>query len=246
MKLNKSIMWPLALAAWLPVSTWGQEASAGGAEEAGSASATSAQLNALPPNAREVVKLSQSGADDQVVTAFVKSSATPYSLTADEIISLKNIGVSSPVISAMVSHDNELLHKGRGPQYNYEQRLYGPAGQGSSVAPLISEPQIPNAPTMPNAATVPDAPKVTVPESAPTAPPATVVQQSPPAPQVEVVPVAPGPDYYWVPGYWTWRGHVWVWMRGYWAFRPYHGAVWIGGTWVRHGHGWVWMGGHWR
>jgi len=33
-----------------------------------------------------------------------------------------------------------------------------------------------------------------------------VVPQAPPPPQVEVVPVAPGPNYYWVPGYWYWGG----------------------------------------
>jgi hypothetical protein len=35
-----------------------------------------------------------------------------------------------------------------------------------------------------------------------------------PAPQVEVVPVAPGPDYNWVPGHWAWRGG-WVWIPGH-------------------------------
>ena len=69
---------------------------------------------------------------------------------------------------------------------------------------------------------------------------------APPAPQVEVVPVAPGPDYYWVPGYWGWNGTVWVWMGGAWTPRPWHGAVWVGGHWGRHGRGYVWIGGHWR
>src|SRR5947208_13584195 len=34
----------------------------------------------------------------------------------------------------------------------------------------------------------------------PQQPTSTSVAQAPPPPQVEVVPVAPGPDYYWVPG----------------------------------------------
>ncbi len=69
---------------------------------------------------------------------------------------------------------------------------------------------------------------------------------APPAPQVEVVPVTPGPDYYWVPGYWGWNGTVWVWVGGAWTPRPWHGAVWVGGHWTRHGRGYGWAGGHWR
>jgi WXXGXW repeat (2 copies) len=80
----------------------------------------------------------------------------------------------------------------------------------------------------------------------PSSPPGqVVVSQPPPAPQVEVVPVAPGPDYAWTPGYWTWNGG-WVWVGGAWALRPRHYAVWVGPHWVRHGHGYVWVGGYWR
>jgi WXXGXW repeat (2 copies) len=73
-----------------------------------------------------------------------------------------------------------------------------------------------------------------------------VVNLPPPQPQVEAVPVAPGPDYYWVPGYWGWNGGVWIWIRGNWVVRPWHGAVWVGGGWVRHGRSYVWIRGHWR
>ena len=78
------------------------------------------------------------------------------------------------------------------------------------------------------------------------APPGTVVvEQAPPAPPAEVVTVAPGPEYYWVPGYWSWQGR-WVWMRGAWTVRPRPGAVWVGGYWAPHPRGRVWVGGHWR
>jgi hypothetical protein len=40
-----------------------------------------------------------------------------------------------------------------------------------------------------------------------------------PAPLVEAIPVAPGPGYDWVPGYWNWDGTTWVWVYGGW--RPY-------------------------
>jgi hypothetical protein len=86
----------------------------------------------------------------------------------------------------------------------------------------------------------------TPPSTAPTAPPPTVVvAQPPPAPQVEVIPVSPGPQFYWVPGYWSWNGG-WVWMTGGWAPRPRPHAVWVGGHWAHRGHGYIWIGGGWR
>ena len=41
-----------------------------------------------------------------------------------------------------------------------------------------------------------------------------VVTEAPPAPQTEVIPVAPGPDYVWVGGYWVRQGPRWVWAPG--------------------------------
>lgn len=81
------------------------------------------------------------------------------------------------------------------------------------------------------------------PQPAPAAP--VMTTEAPPPPQVEVVPVAPGPDYYWMPGYWNWNGG-WVWIGGNWVIRPWHGAVWVGGGWARHGRRYVWVGGHWH
>lgn len=72
-----------------------------------------------------------------------------------------------------------------------------------------------------------------------------VVTEEPPAPQVEVQPVAPGPDYAWTPGYWSWNGR-WVWVGGVWVVRPHPHAVWIGPRWVHRGHGYVWVRGRWR
>jgi hypothetical protein len=51
----------------------------------------------------------------------------------------------------------------------------------------------------------------------------------PPHPRVvRVRPVAPGPDYYWVDGYWYPMGRHYRWHAGYWTRAPYAGAVWVG------------------
>ena len=80
------------------------------------------------------------------------------------------------------------------------------------------------------------------------APPAPVVtDQTPPAPQLEVVPVTPGPEYVWMPGYWSIGvGGGWVWMGGRYGLPPRPHAVWVRGHWGRHGRGYVWIGGRWR
>jgi hypothetical protein len=65
----------------------------------------------------------------------------------------------------------------------------------------------------------------------------------PPAPVVSYyAPVAPGPGYTWIDGYWYPVGPRWVWHAGYWGRPPYARARWVaprysGGRYFR---------GHWR
>ena len=52
---------------------------------------------------------------------------------------------------------------------------------------------------------------------------------APPQPRVVAVrPVAPGPGYVWVDGYWYPDGKHYKWHGGYWTREPYEGAVWVG------------------
>jgi hypothetical protein len=51
---------------------------------------------------------------------------------------------------------------------------------------------------------------------------------APPPPRVlRVRPVAPGPDFVWIDGYWFADGHRWKWHDGYWTRPPYAGARWV-------------------
>ena len=50
----------------------------------------------------------------------------------------------------------------------------------------------------------------------------------PPPPRVlRVRPVAPGPGYEWVDGYWYPVGRRWTWHAGYWSRPPYAGYRWV-------------------
>jgi hypothetical protein len=62
--------------------------------------------------------------------------------------------------------------------------------------------------------------------TSPSAPAATTMNPdpgAPPAPLVEAVPLAPGPDYEWVPGYWIWGNRGWVWVYGTWEHYGFFG-----------------------
>ena len=51
----------------------------------------------------------------------------------------------------------------------------------------------------------------------------------PPPPRVVVAPPpAPGPDFFWVEGYWYPVGGHYRWHGGYWSRPPYEGARWVG------------------
>ena len=59
----------------------------------------------VSPAVAEVARLAGSGAGEEVVLAYVKNSPAAFKLSADEILYLKDKGVSPTVIGAMLSHD---------------------------------------------------------------------------------------------------------------------------------------------
>src|ERR1043166_465605 len=73
-----------------------------GPEQAPSTSAAPADLSS---NVAEVVRLSESGVGDEVVLAFIQNSKASYGLTADHVLYLRDMGLSSAVITAMMNHD---------------------------------------------------------------------------------------------------------------------------------------------
>src|SRR5690348_920639 len=64
----------------------------------------------------------------------------------------------------------------------------------------------------------------------------------PPPPAYYAVPVAPGPGYSWVSGYYYPVGPRWVYRRGYWARPPYARAYWVGPRY----YGGRYYRGYWR
>lgn len=71
---------------------------------------TKAQLSAW---SLEIQKLAQAQVEEQVMLAYVTNSAGVFNLGADDIICLKDQGVSPAVINAMMRHDQKLLSGAR-------------------------------------------------------------------------------------------------------------------------------------
>src|SRR5271167_790368 len=68
----------------------------------------------VSPPAAEVIKLASSGVGDDVVLAYIRNSQGVFELNADQLLYLKDIGLSPQVITAMLDHDNAI--KGQAAQ----------------------------------------------------------------------------------------------------------------------------------
>ena len=73
----------------------------------------------------------------------------------------------------------------------------------------------------------------------------TIGREPPPAVRYEARPVAPGPGFVWVDGYWNWAGGRYVWVPGRWNRPPYEGAYWSHGHYDHYNDGWHYHEGHW-
>jgi hypothetical protein len=189
----------------------------------------------LSPGAAEVVRLAGGGVGDDVVLAYIQNSQAPFNLSADDVLYLKDIGVSPDVTSAMLSHDSTLRNQ---PQQ------YAPAAQ----TPAVPAPVAPEAP----------APTATPPPAA--APPPTYVTSAPADVSYFYNDLSPygtwvsleGYGWCWQPravvtsrgwrpycdgGHWVYSDVGWYWQSDYsWGWAPFHY-----GRWYAHPRcGWVW------
>ena len=65
----------------------------------------------------------------------------------------------------------------------------------------------------------------------------------PPQPRVvRVVPPRPGPEFFWIEGYWYPVGNHYKWHNGYWTRPPYPRAHWV----VPHHDGERYFAGYWE
>jgi hypothetical protein len=189
----------------------------------------------LSPGAAEVIRLAGSGLSDDVVLAYIQNSQAPFNLSADDILYLKDLGLSPQVTAAMLSHDSMLRNQ---PQQ------YMPAAPAPATPPPVA----------------PAAPAPAAPPPPATAPPAYV--SNPPADvsyfyndlapygawvslegygwcwQPRTVALSRGWRPYCDGGHWVYTDAGWYWQSDYsWGWAPFHYGRWY----LHPRSGWIWL-----
>ncbi|MBU6398732.1 MAG: hypothetical protein KGS61_00305 [Verrucomicrobia bacterium] len=185
----------------------------------------------LPVGVQDVVKLAHGGIGDEVILAHLRSVGATYKLSADQILYLRDQGVSQAVIKALLADGGVPVPGNAAPSTPV------PVAPTLNAAPLAAAPAAPP-------------PVVSAPAPAPVdfnyfhdqlAPYGTWVQVSGYGwcwrPAVVVA------DPWWRPycdhGYWTYADAGWCWQTDYaWGRWVFHY-----GRWYRSDLGWVWVPG---
>jgi hypothetical protein len=178
----------------------------------------------LSPAAAEVIKLAGSGVGDDVILAYIQNSQAPFNLSANQLLYLRDLGLSSQTITAMISRDASL-----------------------HTQPQPNQPAPP--PPVPEPAPQQQAPP---PDYVNTPPPAEVNYfYGDLAPYGSWV-VLPGYGWCWQPravvinhgwrpycdsGHWIYSDCGWYWHSDYsWGWAPFHYGRWF----LDNRCGWVW------
>lgn len=60
----------------------------------------------LSPGLEEIITMAQAGISEEVMLSYITNSSNVYRLTSNEIVYLNDMGISSPVITALIERDN--------------------------------------------------------------------------------------------------------------------------------------------
>jgi hypothetical protein len=174
----------------------------------------------LPPTLDQVVKLSQSGADESVIRAYVEKAAPPYRITGNEIVQLRDLGISQGVIMSLIEHSSSAELAGT-------TEMIGP--QNPPQPPALGQTNVAQAPLSEDVAPFYDALSpyggwYDVPGYGWAWQPSAVV-------------VNPGWRPYCDSGYWLWSDYGWYWNSYYsWGWAPFHYGRWF----CHANRGWFW------
>jgi hypothetical protein len=184
----------------------------------------------ISPGAAEVIRLASSGVAEDVIIAYVNNSQTPFGLTADQVVYLKDLGISPQVVTAMINRDAALRSQ--------------PTAVVATTPPPTAPPVEPAQPPVVEAPMTPVAETTTPPEDvsyfySDLAPYGTWVTLEGVGWcwQPRTVVVSHGWRPYCDGGHWVYSDCGWYWESDYsWGWAPFHY-----GRWYLHPRcGWVW------
>jgi hypothetical protein len=184
------------------------------------------------PATDDLIRMARSGIDEEVLTAYINASPDTYDLSADDIMTLKDLGVASKVIKEALNHN-----------FASDTSSKEPASGEASTAissdvnnPTIESPQIPSA----TLAVAPDPADQNI----------SFFYEAlyPYGNWLNIdgawcwQPNAATMSVDWAPycrhGHWVSSDYGWLWNSDYsWGWAPFHY-----GRWFRHPeHGWCWV-----
>ncbi|MFZ9855034.1 MAG: DUF6600 domain-containing protein [Limisphaerales bacterium] len=205
----------------------------------------------LPEPAREVVRLAHARVGDSTIQQFIANLTEPFHLKADQVVYLRDVGLSETVLEALLSREQLLAASAPPPSQDK------PSEKPTPAAPPAPEPQ---APTLYPGGAQPVPPPQVGPAVAASAPEPTTqinnynVFYSSLAPYGSWVTVptygyvwqptcavaTPGWRPYWNNGCWAWSDAGWYWNSYYsWGWAPFHYGNWV----QTPSCGWCWVPG---
>jgi hypothetical protein len=181
-----------------------------------------AQVN-LPPVLAEVLRLSDAGISDDVITAYIRNSANHYALDANQIVYLRDEGVSSTVLNALVAQSQTAAGTQSTESVNGTTGTQSGPSQAASAATASSTP-VSGVATNYYDALAPYGTWLYLPADGWCWQPTVVVAN-------------PAWSPYGNEGCWLWTDCGWYWNSYYsWGWAPFHY-----GRWFRYPrYGWVW------
>ncbi len=195
----------------------------------------------LSPGLNQLVGLAESGASQDSMLSFVNNYPQPFGTSADVLFYLRDQGISSTLIDAILNHDKTLASN----PYTYSQKSYGNNPRATEPAPTASIPQPPPAP----ATTYQPAPEPVYVTDATEDVTYFYDQLRPYGTWINLAgygwcwqPRAVVLDGGWRPycdgGRWVYTDNGWCWKSDYsWGWAPFHYGRWN----LQAGVGWVWF-----
>src|SRR5262245_31412497 len=91
----------------------------------------------------DVIKMAEAGTSEDVLLAYIQNSAASFDLSADQILYLRDIGVSSDTVSAMLTHDTALKSQDQAvaqPTQSATPAVVSQAEPAEAPAPTVAQP----------------------------------------------------------------------------------------------------------